>query len=143
MTIDNVVLNSAPLGAFLEGKHGATNNVDSKAKQQGLTSSYFFEGYRDADHPTIAFALAYIGNHGNITPIQMFEFDVLDQLGNLSQRVIMRDCVVTGWRLNSPLPPAAGQPTYPDREFVRVESVDVEFHAGGNQEPFKKKDINS
>jgi len=89
MTIDNVVLNSAPLGAFLEGKHGATNNVDSKAKQQGLTSPYFFEGYRDADHPTIAFALAYIGNHGNITPIQTFEFDVLDQLGNLSQRVIM------------------------------------------------------
>lgn len=144
MTIDNVRFNGKPLGAFLDGEHGAINTLDASGKQRGLTSPYYFQGARDAAHPTIDFALAYIGRNGNVTPIKKFEFEVVDEEGETSQHVTMEDCVVTAWSLSSPWQPdqAGSQPTAPDREFVRIESINVHFQAGGESESYERTDPN-
>jgi len=92
MTIDNVKVNGEPVGGFLSGDHGATNPLDSVGKQHGLTSAYCFTGKRDAAFAVISFVMAYIGSHGNVTPIKTFEFDLMDESNNVSQHHVRLRC---------------------------------------------------
>src|SRR5215218_2596475 len=117
MTIDNVTCDGVRIGGFLSGDHGAVNQLDAVGKQHGLTSSYYFQGDRHAVPAVIAFLLAYVGNHGNVTPIKTFAFDVSDDGGNLVQHVEMADCRVTAWALHSPVQPDdPNAPVRPDVE---------------------------
>jgi hypothetical protein len=142
MSIDKVYCNGRPVGALLRGSHGTLNMLDEYGKQRGLTSPYYVEGDRDAAHPVIEFILAYIGNHGNITPIATLEFDVVDAAGNTSQHVTMRNCTVTAWSLTAPEQPDGAAVVHPDVEHFRIESTDVEIEAGGEKAPYKREDPN-
>ena len=153
MTIDNAKVNKKHVGAFINASHGAANFLDDTGKQRGFTSRYYFEGDRDAAFPVIDFILAYIGNHGDIQPIKTFEFDLIDHAGAPAQHVIMKNCVITKWSLESPEQPGidvdgAGDegrdhaPARPDVERVRIESTDVVLQSGGDTKPFIRTDPN-